>query len=79
MSLMQVALASGEGPFVETVRRAQIGMNMSNVVCVDANGLPLESDNLHLTTQAQVQLGKMLADAYLNHVSSMRPSTSACT
>ena len=67
--LMQVALASGEGPFVGIVRQAQIGINMSDVVCVDANGLPLETDHLHLTTQAQVRLGKMLADAYLSHAS----------
>lgn len=67
--LMQVALASGEGHFVEVVRGAQLGINLPNVICVDAKGLPLESDHLHLTTRAQVQLGKMLAYAYSKHFS----------
>lgn len=42
-------------------------MKIENVVCVDAKGLQLKEDNLHLTTEAQVQLGHMLADAYLNN------------
>ncbi|KAJ6839765.1 putative carbohydrate esterase isoform X1 [Iris pallida] len=65
---IQVALASGEGNFTEIVREAQKGISLPNVICVDAKGLPLQDDHLHLTTQAQVQLGKMLATAYLNHV-----------
>jgi hypothetical protein len=32
---------------------------------VDAKGLPIANDYTHLTTQAQVRLGAMLADAYL--------------
>jgi Carbohydrate esterase, sialic acid-specific acetylesterase len=59
-------LASGEGPYVKIVREAQTGVRLPNVKYVDAFGLNLESDNLHLTTQAQVQLGIMLADSYLN-------------
>jgi len=49
------------------VREAQLGLKLSNVVCVDAKGLPLKSDNLHLTTEAQVQLGLSLAQAYLSN------------
>ncbi|ONK56412.1 uncharacterized protein A4U43_C10F8340 [Asparagus officinalis] len=65
----EVALASGEGPFVDIVRKAQIGINLPNVLCVDAKGLQLEThQHLHLTTQAQVQLGTMLAASYLKHV-----------
>lgn len=63
----QVALASGEGPYLEEVREAQLGLKLSNVVTVDAKGLPLQPDRLHLTAEAQVQLGKMLAQAYLDN------------
>ncbi|KAG1361891.1 putative carbohydrate esterase [Cocos nucifera] len=65
--VIQVALASGEGNFTDIVRQAQKGISLPNVACVDAKGLALQSDHLHLTTQAQVQLGKMLATSYLNH------------
>ncbi|CAN1276685.1 Probable carbohydrate esterase At4g34215 [Linum perenne] len=51
--------------YIEKVREAQLGMKMEKVVCVDAKGLKLQEDNLHLTTEAAVQLGIMLADAYL--------------
>ncbi|KAJ0733326.1 putative sialate O-acetylesterase domain, SGNH hydrolase superfamily [Helianthus annuus] len=60
-----VALASGEGPYIETVRKAQYEINLPNVMTVDAKGLLLEPDGLHLSTHAQVQVGKMLADAML--------------
>lgn len=50
---------------IEKVRKAQLGLKLPNLVCVDAMGLPLNSDDLHLTTQAQVKLGKMLAEAYI--------------
>lgn len=67
--VLQVALASGEGPYIEKVREAQKGVTVPNVILVDAKGLPLNPDHLHLTTKAQVQLGKMLADAYSSHFS----------
>lgn len=44
---------------------------MPNVVCVDAKGLPLKEDHLHLCTEAQVKLGNMLAEAYINHFLSL--------
>lgn len=62
-----MALASGDERYIEIVREAQKGIDLPNVVCVDAKGLKLKEDNLHLTTEAQVQLGQMLADAYLSH------------
>ncbi|KAJ0971013.1 hypothetical protein J5N97_018972 [Dioscorea zingiberensis] len=68
--VIQVALASSEGNFTEIVREAQKGIKLPNVVCVDAKGLALEEDNLHLTTQSQVHVGKMLAAAYLRHAKS---------
>ncbi|KAL4194448.1 hypothetical protein AMTRI_Chr05g59320 [Amborella trichopoda] len=67
LPIIQVALASGTEPYMDIVREAQLGMHLPHVFCVDAKGLQLKKDNLHLTTPSQVQLGKMLADAYLNH------------
>ncbi|KAF2324324.1 hypothetical protein GH714_012519 [Hevea brasiliensis] len=75
-----VGLASGEGPFTETIREAQLGINLPNVQCVDAKGLPLEPDRLHLTTPAQVQLGQMLAHAFLQSLSTpIRTSINSAT
>lgn len=62
-----MAIASGEGKFIEKIRQVQKGIDVPNVVCVDAKGLELKEDNLHLTTRAQVELGHMLAEAYLTH------------
>ncbi|KAI3777380.1 hypothetical protein L1987_47180 [Smallanthus sonchifolius] len=63
--LFAVALASGEGPYIEMVRKAQHGNILPNVMTVDAKGLLLQPDGLHLSTSAQVQVGKMLAHAML--------------
>ncbi|KAK9054300.1 hypothetical protein SSX86_025378 [Deinandra increscens subsp. villosa] len=65
LPVIQVALASGEGPYIEMVRKAQNEINLPNVMTVDAKGLLLQPDGLHLTTNAQVQVGKMLAHAML--------------
>nr|XP_043623561.1 probable carbohydrate esterase At4g34215 [Erigeron canadensis] len=68
LPIIQVAIASGtDAKCIEVVREAQKAIDLPNVVCVDAKGLELKEDNLHLTTEAQVQLGHMLADAYLAH------------
>lgn len=77
LPVIQVAIASGDGKYMEKIREAQMGMQMENVVCVDAKGLQLKEDNLHLTTQAQVQLGHMLADAYLSNFASHPPPPSS--
>ncbi|XVF39871.1 hypothetical protein PTKIN_Ptkin01aG0067600 [Pterospermum kingtungense] len=80
LPIFQVALASGEGPYTEEVRKAQLHIGLGNVKCVDAKGLPLEQDGLHLTTPAQVRLGEMLADAYLRFTpNSFRSSNDAPT
>ncbi|XP_024024849.1 probable carbohydrate esterase At4g34215 [Morus notabilis] len=63
--VIQVVLASGEGKFTDVVRKAQLEINLPNVKCVDAKGLPLKADNLHLTTASEVRLGLMLAHAFL--------------
>jgi len=68
--LLQVAITVGDPPYselVQKVREAQLGVNIPNVYYADAKGLPLKEDKLHLTTEAQVQLGKILADVRENH------------
>lgn len=65
LPVIQVALASGEGPYIETVREAQLGIKLPNVMTVDAMGIQLQPDGLHLSTPAQVQVGEMLANAIL--------------
>ncbi|KAI6688060.1 hypothetical protein NL676_024888 [Syzygium grande] len=60
-----VAFASGEGKFVDTVRSAQLGITLPNVKCVDAKGLDLKTDHLHLITTGQNHLASLLTDAFL--------------
>lgn len=62
---MQVGLATALGPYMELVRKAQREINVGNVRYVDAKGLQVGPDYVHLTTAAQIQLGQMLADAFL--------------
>ncbi|KAJ0754629.1 putative acetylxylan esterase [Helianthus annuus] len=77
LPIIQVALASGAGSYVEKVREAQLGMWLVNLRTVDAKGLGLEPDGLHLTTPSQVILGEMLAQAFPQaHHSSVRAVTS---
>jgi hypothetical protein len=65
LPIIQVAIASGQGPHIGKVRKAQFGINMTNVKCVDAKGLKMQPDSLHLSTPAQVRLGEMLATVFL--------------
>ncbi|KAK4424225.1 putative carbohydrate esterase [Sesamum alatum] len=67
LPIIQVAIASGDEKYLEKIREIQKGIDLPNVACVDAKGLQLKEDSLHLTTEAQVQLGRMLAQAYLTH------------
>lgn len=67
LPIIQVAIASGDAKYLERVREAQFKINLPNVICIDAKGLPLKEDHLHLTTDAQVRLGHKLADAYLTN------------
>ncbi|KAK6804095.1 hypothetical protein RDI58_001879 [Solanum bulbocastanum] len=66
--IIQVALASGTN-YTDIVREAQLNPDLANVVTVDAWGLELHKDNLHLTASSQVLLGHMMADAYLQTIS----------
>ncbi|KAG8373290.1 hypothetical protein BUALT_Bualt11G0008600 [Buddleja alternifolia] len=66
LPIIQVALASGQNAtYTEMVRKAQLEIKLPNVTCIDAKGLQIQSDKLHLTTEAEVRLGKMLAGAAL--------------
>jgi len=53
---------------LKEVRQAQMAQaNASeHVFIVDALGLPLQSDNVHLTTEAQTTLGLMLVANYIS-------------
>ncbi|KAK1682200.1 hypothetical protein QYE76_043048 [Lolium multiflorum] len=64
LPFIQVALASGNKRNIEKVRNAQLSINLPNVVTVDALGLALNEDHLHLRTESQVKLGESLAQAY---------------
>ncbi|XP_060194047.1 probable carbohydrate esterase At4g34215 [Lycium barbarum] len=55
-----------KGPYIEEVRTAQLAINISNVIKIDAKGLEIGPDGIHLTTPAQVQLGHMFAHAFLS-------------
>lgn len=63
--VIQVGIATGQGKFVDLVRKAQRAVRAPNLRYVDAMWLPIANDFTHLTTAAQVRLGKMLADAYV--------------
>ncbi|KAG8654789.1 probable carbohydrate esterase At4g34215 [Manihot esculenta] len=63
--VIQVALASGEGRYTELVRRGQLAIKLPNVEFVDAKGLSLKADKLHLATTSEVHLGLKLADAFI--------------
>ncbi|KAF3554833.1 hypothetical protein F2Q69_00015466 [Brassica cretica] len=64
-SYQAVLWYQGARPYLDVVRKAQLETDLENVNCVDAMGLPLEPDGLHLTTSSQVRLGQMMVDAFL--------------
>ncbi|KAG5595054.1 hypothetical protein H5410_036286 [Solanum commersonii] len=66
MVILHVPSPWFKGKFVDIVRQAQIDIELPNAVKVDANGLPLNPDGIHLTTAAQIRLANMLADAFLS-------------
>ncbi|KAH7315640.1 hypothetical protein KP509_21G058300 [Ceratopteris richardii] len=73
LPIIQVGITAKDHPhpeYLEEVRQAQRALKMQGVYYVDANGLPLLGDDIHLNTHAQVQLGKWLADTYLDSVQS---------
>nr|BAJ88457.1 predicted protein [Hordeum vulgare subsp. vulgare]BAJ92942.1 predicted protein [Hordeum vulgare subsp. vulgare] len=70
--VIQVGIATAQwqgnkqGKWLDLVRKEQRAVRVANLKYVDAMGLPIANDITHLTTQAQVRLGKMLADAYIS-------------
>lgn len=66
LTVIQVGIATALGPYMELVREAQREINIGNLKYVDAKGLQIGPDYTHLTTAAQIQLGQMLADAFLH-------------
>ncbi|XP_051139577.1 probable carbohydrate esterase At4g34215 [Andrographis paniculata] len=69
LPIFQVALASGmNSTGLNLIRKAQLAVNLPNVVTVDARGLPLQTDGLHLHRDGDLRLGQMLADAYLHFI-----------
>nr|GMC48161.1 probable carbohydrate esterase At4g34215 [Ipomoea batatas]GMC50485.1 probable carbohydrate esterase At4g34215 [Ipomoea batatas] len=68
LPIIQVALATQQGPYIDEVREAQFRVDLPNVKTIDAKGLQAGPDYLHLTTASQVQLGQMLADTFLERM-----------
>ncbi|KAH0989991.1 hypothetical protein GBA52_001474 [Prunus armeniaca] len=65
LPVIQVALASGEGQFVDVVRKGQLDVKLGNVKYVDAKGLRLKEDHLHLTTISEkVNVGRRIKVPY---------------
>ncbi|KAI3850343.1 hypothetical protein MKX03_003696 [Papaver bracteatum] len=73
LPFIQVALASAEGPYKGIVRKTQLEIDLPNVWTVEADGLPLGPDGIHLSTGAQFRLGRMLAEAYLTRNAHRKP------
>ncbi|CAL0327088.1 unnamed protein product [Lupinus luteus] len=79
LPIIQVALASGQGSYLDIVRQAQLDIDLQNLRTVDAMGLPVEPKGLHLTTQAQVKLGQMMADSFIQFLPSPIPEHASPT
>ncbi|KAL2232623.1 UNVERIFIED_CONTAM: putative carbohydrate esterase [Sesamum indicum] len=69
LPVIQVALASAEGPYIEDIRKAQLGIDLPNVKCVDAKGMKIGYDGLHLSTEGEVHVGQMMADTFAQFIS----------
>jgi hypothetical protein len=68
-------------PFVQQIRKAQqaVAQDTEHVVCVDTDGLPLQSDGLHLTLEAQIALGQRIAAAWLQYECEHNATTALAT
>ena len=47
------------------VREAQLSLSLPSVHTLDSKGSRAGDDGVHFTTESQIRLGKMMADAYL--------------
>ncbi|KAG6672059.1 hypothetical protein I3842_16G038600 [Carya illinoinensis] len=52
LPILLVVISAGEGNFLRNIRDAQLNINLKNVVHVDAMGLTLLPDHLHLDTKS---------------------------
>nr|GLL18268.1 probable carbohydrate esterase At4g34215 [Ipomoea trifida] len=68
-----------KGPFIEDVRKAQTEIEFPNVIKVDADGLPMGPDGIHLTTEGYVRLGTMLAESVFKNKSILLPNNNNIT
>eukprot|EP00271_Cylindrocystis_brebissonii_P009696 TRINITY_DN2479_c0_g1_i2.p1 TRINITY_DN2479_c0_g1~~TRINITY_DN2479_c0_g1_i2.p1 ORF type:complete len:252 (+),score=22.47 TRINITY_DN2479_c0_g1_i2:113-868(+) len=71
LPVIQVGVVTGDLPttqFLPVLREAQRAVRLPGLFYVDAFGLTLQVDRLHLNTASQVQLGKQLAVKYLHDV-----------
>ncbi|KAG6624598.1 hypothetical protein CIPAW_16G039400 [Carya illinoinensis] len=74
--LLVFVISAGEGNFLRNVRDAQLNINLKNVVHVDAKGLTLLPDHLHLDTKFAVRIGQKLADDFLLSQEVIKPNRS---
>lgn len=65
LPVVQVMITSGDGVLVDKVRECQKAVKLPNLKSVDAWGVPLQGDKVHLTVDAAIKVGQMLADAFL--------------
>lgn len=71
LPFIQVGVVTGNLPttqYLERLREAQRSVQLRGVFYVDSFGLTLQADQLHLTAESQVELGKRLAITYLKDV-----------
>jgi hypothetical protein len=65
-------------PYLSTVRAAQdaVAQLIPNVYEVDTDGLPLRPDNLHYTSDGEIELGNLFASGMMNLASAVPEPTS---
>ena len=68
VGVVAISASDAACPHLETVRAAQLRVPamLQRSFVVDAHGLELQEDGLHLTTDAQVALGERLARAFMD-------------
>ncbi|KAL3690387.1 hypothetical protein R1sor_016696 [Riccia sorocarpa] len=67
LPILQVKI-TGSWSFLEEVRNAQSSVRVPGVYTIDALGLALNPDNIHLTTLSETKVGTDLAEKYVNDI-----------
>ena len=70
LPIIQVAITcdsslQSKTPLWQQINNIQLNMQMDDLVTVDATGLSLQQDGLHLDLEGQLCLGSMICDCYL--------------